>query len=234
MPRFLFACIALSTTSLLSAQDRWFTTYTDSAALVNDAQRITDRFIADVQAIAPDLVFRPKPVAHTTPYMVFYSAPDNTVNLPLWAELPPELKGFLGRIGGDEATGRALFGHFFNGFYLPHELGHALVAASSHGSASGSYAEERLANALAMQWWREHARGTDIDSCYALARTALSHTPVPDTGGQDIAEFLTANYERATQDPFLYGYIQFGQFIALHDDPAPASFADQVRRILGR
>ena len=45
-------------------------------------------------------------------------------------------------------------------------------------------------------------------------------------------EFLTRNYARATQDPFLYGHAQFGQFIALYNDPALPGFAEQVKALV--
>lgn len=212
----------------------WFALQTDSASLVREARALTERFIADVRAAAPDVRLHPRVIERTTPYLIFYSEADTTVNLPLWDKVPSPLKEFLTRVGGDEATGRALFAHYFNGFYLPHELGHALIDALGLAPASGSYAEEKKANALAMAWWREQGRTRELAACLELARTALAHTPVPDTEGLGTEAFLTRYYERATQDPFLYGYVQFGQFVELYDDPALPGFAEQVRALVAQ
>ena len=218
--------------SLEAQQPTWFTLQTDSATLVREARTLTDRFIADVQAAVPGVDLRPRVIERTTPYLIFYLDKDTTVNLPLWDKVPPPLKEFLTKVGGNEATGRSLFAHYFNGFYLPHELGHALVDALGLSPGHGSYAEELKANALAIAWWRMQGRTNELATCAELARTALANTPTPDTEGLPMEEFLTRNYARATQDPFLYGHAQFGQFIALYNDPALPGFAEQVKALV--
>ncbi len=217
--------------ALSAQQPTWFILQTDSTTLVHEARTLTDRFLADVRAIAPDVPLRPRIRENTTPYLIFYSGTDTTVNLPLWDKVPPPLKGFLTKVGGGEAQGQALFAHYFNGFYLPHELGHALIDAMGLSPGHGSYEEEYKANALAMAWWREQGRTRELATCLELARTALANSPVPDTEGLDLPTFLTRHYERATQDPFLYGHVQFGQFIELYNDPALPSFAEQVKAL---
>lgn len=50
---------------------------------------------------------------------------------------------------------KKFFGLFFNGFYLPHELGHAYEFVLK-GETIGFYEGEYFANTVAMLWWKKH------------------------------------------------------------------------------
>lgn len=108
------------------AQNKFFRTYTDSTALVQDANHIVTHFTEKVNAISPVFTSPPVAILNTKPFLIFYSPKSNTVNLPIWQQVIPEQKKFFQSLAGNEQNGKEMFGLFFNGFYLPHELGHAL------------------------------------------------------------------------------------------------------------
>jgi hypothetical protein len=42
--------------------------------------------------------------------------------------------------------------------------------------------------------------------------------------GQTVEEYFTKNYEQAAKDPFVYGYMQFAQFIKVYEDKTLPDF----------
>ena len=48
--------------------------------------------------------------------------------------------------------------------------------------------------------------------------------PNPVPAGTTKEDYFTNNYEQATQDPFVYAYMQFGQFITIYEDQTLPSF----------
>ncbi|MGI8598829.1 MAG: hypothetical protein ACR2KB_06185 [Chitinophagaceae bacterium] len=113
------------------SQDKLFKVYTDSAFLVNDANKIVDDFVDKVNAISPVFTTKPLAILNTKPYLIFYSPKANQVNLPIWHQVMPQQKEFFTNIAGSEKEGEKVFALFFNGFYLSHELGHALQNAAN-------------------------------------------------------------------------------------------------------
>lgn len=111
-------------------QKRFFKVYTDSAALVQDANTIVSDFSAKVNARTLAFVSQPVAVLNTQPFLIFYAPESNTVNLPIWQQVIPGQKDFFYELAGGKEKGEELFGLFFNGFYLAHELGHALRNAT--------------------------------------------------------------------------------------------------------
>lgn len=57
----------------LSAQDKLFSLFTDSASLVRDAKPMVADFNKRVNAIRPQLDFKVGFVVYTTPAMVYYA-----------------------------------------------------------------------------------------------------------------------------------------------------------------
>ncbi|MCP9751914.1 hypothetical protein [Ferruginibacter sp. HRS2-29] len=214
------------------AQDKWFTLYTDSVGLVKDANTVSDLFIADIKKLAPDLKFNPTTILHTTPYLIYYDEREKTANIPLWEQVLPELKGFTYKVAGSEEGGRQMFGLFFNGFYLPHELGHGIQHFLGKSGISGSFDNEYLANTISMLFWKKHGRQKELDSCYAYAKTMYATLPNPVPTGKTIEAYFTENYEAATRDPFVYGYMQFGQFIKIYEDKSLPDFDGFVGKYL--
>jgi len=197
------------------AQKKWFTTYQDSVALVKDATIITKTFTKDLKKIDPTFKFDIKTVLNTTPYLIFFYK--DAANIPLWDQVIPEQKQFFYQLAGSESEGKKAFGLFFNGFYLPHELGHAFEFVL-RGNINNSYESEYLANTIGFLWWKKQHRDAELKQCYEYAKKMWSQLPNPVPEGSTVGEFFSKNYEEATKDPFVYGYLQFKQFIDIYEN----------------
>ncbi len=65
----LFCCCVLAFTAhVVQAQHGWFTLYSDSTALVQDANAISAQFIAEVLKVEPALPFKPNTILNTKPF----------------------------------------------------------------------------------------------------------------------------------------------------------------------
>ncbi|MEK8180732.1 hypothetical protein WMW71_10315 [Flavobacterium buctense] len=219
--QLLFSLLLVST--FVSGQNQWFSTYTDSVALIKESNRLSELFKADIKKLKPELDFKTGVLLNTTPYLIFYGEND-TVNLPLWSQVIPPIKGFTAQVAGSEADGERMFGLFFNGFYLPHELGHALQDYVDKKNANVSFKNEYLANEIAMLWWRKQGKEKELKACYELAKSMYAKLPNPVPEGQTAEEYFTKNYEQAAGDPFVYGYMQFAQFIKVYEDQSLPDF----------
>lgn len=197
------------------AQKSWFTTYNDSIALVKDAKMITQSFTKDIKKVNKNLKYEIKTVLHTTPYLIYFYK--DAANIPLWEQVIPQQKQFFYEIAGSEAEGKKIFGLFFNGFYLPHELGHAFEFVL-RGNIMNSYESEYLANTVAILWWKKHNRNNELQQCYEAAKKMWAKLPNPVPEGSTIEEYFSKNYEEASTNPYVYGYMQFKQFIDIYED----------------
>ncbi|MDF2157481.1 hypothetical protein [Algoriphagus sp. CAU 1675] len=195
----------------------WFSTYEDQNALVNDGTQITNQYIADIHLIQPNLKFDVQVIINTTPALVFFDPATKTVNLPFWDQLSSDSVGFFNQMGGSPEEGKRLFGLFFNGFYLPHELGHGLQFFAK-GDEKGSYKNEFFANQVGLSWWRKHLEDSDLNACYAFAQHIISILPDPVPKGMTIEQYFNENYDKVSSNPYIYGYMQFNQFIQIYED----------------
>ncbi len=216
-----------------AAQQNWFNLYTDTAAEIRDARAITSKFIADVEKISPSTKIKVSTILNTTPYLIYYDGSQEikTVNLPIWAQVIEPQKQFFYKLGGSEDEGKRIFGLFFNGFYLSHELGHALQH-KVQGKLLSPYQDEFFANRIAMLWWRKQGRSKELEQCYQYAKKMYAQLPNPVPAGQSVEEYFVKNYEEAAKDPFVYGYMQFGQFISVYEDQSLPRFNAFVKRFL--
>ncbi|MFT3902175.1 MAG: hypothetical protein QM727_03340 [Niabella sp.] len=235
MRRIILTITALYFCSAVFAQHKWFSLYIDSTRLVNDANEIGSLFIADINKIKPGINFHPPIILHTTPWLIYY---DGKVNLPLWEQVIPELKSFTYNVSGGEKNGKKLFGLFFNGFYLPHELGHGFQDKTGKNGLSGSYDNEYFANTVATLWWRKHNKQKELKQCYRLVKKVLKHYSNPVPPGVDIRKYYTDNYQKilADKENFaqVYGYMQFMQFIKIYEDKSLPGFDDFIKNFLNK
>lgn len=217
-------------TTCVTAQNQWFQTYADSTALVNDATHISNKFISDITSLNPETKLDVEVVLDTSPYLIYYGF-DKKIHLPLWEQVMPQLKSFFTDVAGSEEEGEKMFGLFFNGFYLTHELGHGLQE-SVKGKLEQSYDGEHLANTIAILWWRKNGNLEELESCYQLAKqmTTKLTNPVPD--GMTTEEFFTTNYGEATQNPYTYGYMQFRQFVDIYENKSLPDFNTYIKEFL--
>lgn len=203
------------------AQKKWFTTYSDSIALVKDANTITKSFTKDIYKNNKKIKFNIKTVLHTTPYLIYFYK--DAANIPLWEQVILEQKQFFYEIAGSEAEGKRIFGLFFNGFYLSHELGHAYEFLIK-GQSEGSYKGEYFANTVALLWWKKHHRNKELQQCYEAAKKMWKKLPNPVPDGTTIEEYFSKNYEEASANPYVYGYMQFKQFIEIYENKSLPDF----------
>ncbi|MFC3880324.1 hypothetical protein ACFOSV_09070 [Algoriphagus namhaensis] len=201
----------------------WFHTYSSQEVLLSDGRAITHQFIQDFSAILPHIEFDAKVVINTTPALVFFDPATKTVNLPFWDQLQAPAIGFFDKMAGSPDEGKRLFGLFFNGFYLPHELGHG-VQFFVKGDQKGSYANELFANQIGMQWWRKHHQDSDLENCYGFAKHIMSILPNPVPKGETVEEYFNKNYDKVSSNPYIYGFLQFGQFIKVYEDKTLPNF----------
>lgn len=221
----------LAITSISFGQKKWFSTYQDSIALVKDANAITQKFTSDLKKIDPTIKFDIKTILNTTPYLIFFYK--DAANIPLWEQVIPEQKQFFYQLAGNEPEGKKIFGLFFNGFYLPHELGHAFDYIL-HGEVKNSYESEYLANTIGLLWWKKQHRDTELKLCYEYAKKTWTQLPNPVPEGSTVEKYFAENYEQATQDPFVYGYLQFKQFIDLYESKNLPDFDAFIKNELNK
>jgi hypothetical protein len=214
-------------------QQNWFTLYTDSNALVKDACEVSALFMHDIQQLDPSVAMDVKTILNTTPYLIYYmnNGKEKTANLPLWAQVIPQQQSFFYEVAGGEVAGKNAFGLFFNGFYLPHELGHAFQDIVLKESGV-SYQNEYFANTVAILWWRKHGRQQELKNCYEAAKAIWSKLPNPVPAGATPEVYFTENYEQASQNPYTYGYMQFKQFIQVYEDESLPDFDTFIKQLL--
>ncbi len=232
MKKFTLVFVFLFSTCQLFAQKDWFSLYKDSTLLMKDADLITAKFENDIKKISPNINYSIKTVLNTTPYLIYFNDILKTANLPIWDQVIPQQKEFFYEVAGSEEDGKIAFGLFFNGFYLPHELGHAFQYAANNNVTNLSYQNEYFANTIAILWWRKHKRDKELKLCYDYAKKMWSKLPNPVPANMTEEEYFTKNYEEATQNPYTYGYMQFKQFIQIYEDKSLPDFDVFVKKYL--
>ena len=231
--KFVFLLIISFLNQSLDAQQRLFTTYTVSSALVSDAEWVIRDFVNRVNDISPVISSKPVAILNTRPYLIFYSPKSNQVNLPIWHQVIEPQKEFFNQLAGSEQKGKEVFGLFFNGFYLAHELGHALKNAIKISDTS-LYANEYSANVIAILYWKEVQRTEDLKRCYQYAKKFLAQlkNPVPD--GEDPVAFFNTHYNELGADPYKYAYFQFNQFVQIYEGESTGNFRDYIKSYLSQ
>lgn len=200
----------------------WFKTYTDSTTLVNDANALIQQFQNDVKAATPEVVINTKGIVNTQPYLIFYNK--KGVNIPMWKQLSDDSKKFFLTMRGNEKQGKKLFGLMFNGFYLPHELGHAWQGAKKMKIDDNRYESEYQANIIGMLWWRKKGRQHELKQCYRALKKAFAKLKNPVPEGQTMSAYFSKDYWSKVADPFVYGYMEFWQFIKIYEDKSLPDF----------
>lgn len=228
--KIFFTTLLLVFAGISSAQNIWFKTHKDSTTLIQEANLIKDMFVQDINSIRPELEFSLKTTLKTSPMLIYYN--DKTAYLPLWEQLPEQMKNWFYAMGGDTLNGQKIFGLFFNGFYLPHELAHGFEDALK--KLNQSYKNEYFANTAAILWLRKHNYNKQLKECYEVAKDIMSKTPNPVPEEQSIENYFTDNYENILQngDPSVYGYMQFGQFIKIYEDETLPDFDTYIKSYL--
>ncbi len=229
----LFIVIILLSGLGANSQKNFFRVYYDSASLVQDANHIITSFSAHLNTISPVFTSQPKAILNTKPFLIFYSPKSNLVNLPIWNQVMPQQKEFFYKLGGNEKKGKEIFGLFFNGFYLPHELGHAIQNAANKRE-SNLYLNEYFANTIAILYWRKENRLKELRQCYKYAKLMVSQLPNPAPDGEDPVKYFNEHYQELGADPYKYGYYQFAQFVEIYENRELKDFDGFIKEYLAK
>lgn len=205
------------------AQNKWFSLYADSSALVKDADEITRQFISDLERVVQLDI---KVEKHTTPYLIYNDK--NIIHLPFWNEVIQPQKQFFAEVAGGEKEGKEVFGLFFNGFYLAHEAGHILAAATGK-KYDNAYSSEYDANALSILFWKKNGQQKNLEKCYQYAKQMLKTLKNPVPEGEDYESYITTHYNELASDPYKYGYIQFSQLAEIYENKTLPDFDTFVK-----
>ena len=122
---------------------------------------------------------------------------------------------------GHSVIAFGLFGLFFNGFYIIHELGHgtdAYLTKKANRKYLDFYEGEYLANQVAIAYWQEAGYEKELQKCYQYALKFTKQLPNPVPKGEDPLKFFNTNYDELSKDPFKYGYYQFKQFVEIYEN----------------
>lgn len=227
----LFTILLIVTGFDIHAQKKNFRVYQDSALLVQDANQIITFFWDDLKKLSPVFTSQPRAVLNTKPFLIFYSPKSNLVNLPIWKQVVPEQQEFFYKLGGSEKNGKEMFGLFFNGFYLAHELGHAIQHAANKRE-SNLYQNEYFANVVAILYWKKANRTSELRKCYKYAKKMVRQLADPVPSGEDPVKFFNEHYQELGADPYKYGYFQFSQFVQIYENKSLNDFDTFIREFL--
>ncbi len=228
MKKTTLAFILLFSFLQTNAQNTWFSLYTDSLSLVSDAGKIVNEITVQIKKANPFVQFKQnKAIKNTTPYLIFIDLETNTVNLPFWTEVITPQKNFFAEVAGGEKEGKEVFGLFFNGFYLAHELGHSF-SFSAGKKFDNAYDSEYDANIIGMLFWKQK-ENKYLQKCYDYAKKMLTTLKNPVPAGENYKKYITQHYEELSADPYKYGYIQFSQFVEIYENKTLTDFETFIK-----
>lgn len=227
MRNALMILVALLVFMQANAQKKWFTTYSDAASMVADANLIIRQMADRIVKINPITILNNNSaVKNTQPQLIFIDG--ITINLPFWEEVIPPQKQFFTEVAGGENEGKEAFGLFFNGFYLAHELGHAFFGKSGV-KFENDYDSEYEANKFSILYWTEADESDNLKSCYNYAKKMLKNLKNPVPENEDFKKYLTEHYEELSRDPYKYGYIHFSQFVEIYENKQLTNFDTYIK-----
>jgi len=225
-----FLLLLILTGINLKAQNNFFQIYTDSVALKNQNDELIRDIETKIKIVVPSFSFKALKTTIPKTFMPGqYRQKTNKIYLLPWQTGGPPMKEFLTDIGGSEEKGNALAGMFFYGFFLPHEVGHAL---QFHANAvpKSNYDAEYEANELAVVYWRSKGRQKELQQCYEIAKKALLKLKNPIPENADAKVYMTEHYNELLQDPYKYAYIQFSQIVTVLEDKSLPDFETYVKK----
>lgn len=212
----------------VNGQNTWFSTYSDSTALVSDAKAIIADMSEKIGKVNPTVnLNQNKAIKNTSPYLIYIDLETGIVNLPLWNEVIIPQKQFFQEVAQGEKEAVEVFGLFFNGFYLAHELGHSFSHLVGK-NFDNAYDSEYDANIIGILYWKERDM-KNVDRCYVYAKKMLNKLSNPVPQNEDYKKYITDHYEELSSDPYKYGYIQFSQFVEIYENKNLGNFETYIR-----
>lgn len=77
---------------------------------------------------------------------------------------------------------------------------------------------------ISILWWRKQGKLEELKKCYDYTKEIIKKLSNPVPKGQTKEQFFGENYEVASQDPNVYGWMQFTQFIKIYEDESLPDF----------
>lgn len=214
----------------VNAQNHYFELYTDSAALKNQNDAMILDFETRIQLIEPSFNFNGLTTEiPNIPMPGQYRYKTNKIYHNTWQIGGPSMEGFLTEVTGSQDNGKNAAALFFFGFFLPHEIGHALQYQTNNVPKS-NYDGEYEANEIAVLYWRSKGKQKELQECYEIAKTVLTKLKNPVPENVDEKEYITEHYDELTKDPYKYGYIQFSQIIKILETKSLQSFDEYIKK----
>lgn len=214
----------------VNAQNNYFELYTDSTALKiqNDAM-ILD-FETQLKKIDPSFNFNGLTTEIPNVFMPGqYRYKTNKIYLNTWQIGGPPMESFLTDVTGSKESGEKAGALFFYGFFLPHEIGHA-IHYQTNNIPKNNYDSEYEANEIAVAYWRSKGKYKELQECYQIAKKVLTklENPVPANEGEK--KYITEHYDGLIKNPYKYGYIQFSQIVKILEDKSLPKFETYIKK----
>lgn len=213
-----------------NAQNKYFEIYTDSTELKNQNDLLIQNIEAQIKTIEPSFSFKGLTTEIPNTFMPGqFWAQTNKIYHTTWQICGPPMEGILLEVAGSKSEGEKLAGMFFYGFFLPHEIGHALQFHTGNVPKS-SYDGEYEANEFAVAYWRSKGKEKELQQCYEFAKMALSKLKNPIPENVDAKNYITEHYLDLVKDPSKYGYIQFSQIVEIMDNKSLSDFETYIKK----
>lgn len=74
----------------------------------------------------------------------------------------------------------------------------------------------------------------ELNLCYLYAKKMLSKLPNPVPQDMKEEDYFTKNYEAASRNPYIYGYMQLKQFIEIYEDKKLPEFDIYIQTYLNK
>ncbi len=232
MNRIILLVILLVTGGFTFAQNRLFENFTDSTLLRKENDLLIKDFESRVKKIDPKVDFKGlKTVVMDSLYTGYYLPKTNRIYLTPWQTTPQMILDFCTDVAGGKKEGERLSAMFFYGFFLPHEIGHALQFATNTRK-DNEYDNEYAASEMALLYWKKRGKDGEMKECYEIAKKALSKLKSPIPEKEDVKKYFTEHYDEMAQDGYKYGYIMFRQIVSVFEDKNLPDFDTYIKRYL--
>lgn len=215
--------------NLLSAQNKVFEVYTDSAQLIKDNDALITDIENRVKTLDPTFSFKGlRTVTDNSPGGYFLGK-QNIIHHATWDIEEKFIGQLAANITGGPEKGKEFVGLFVHGFFLAHEIGHALQYHTGNWNEENFYENEYQASEIALLYWKEKGKTKELNECYELAKLAVSKLENPFPENVDQEKYFTEHYNEFFQNPKKYAYVMFSQIVKVFEDKSLTDFDTYIK-----
>jgi hypothetical protein len=208
---FLLLLLATSLSIAARGQEApLFPTPIGQAAVQTAAESIAEAYVAIVDEVLERQTTRPALEVRDSPYLAYFDPRESKIVVPFWPPKKASTFGFfLALADGDTAWAEVFFEELFDWFLVAHELTHWLQ--TELGLSPSHYESETMADDFAVAFHMGTSGGEErLLHLDRMLVQALEHLTDPGPQGIETTTYFNAFYMALTQDPWKYGYYQFG------------------------